>query len=70
MDYSKSPTLAWLRVLAPAGFLGYGVYLVTRSVPLAALAGVAVFLAVRFLLGLQPPRPDGNDQPPGSDSAE
>ena len=42
---------AWLRITAPAAFVGYGLYLVTGSVILAVVVGVGILLLCRFLLG-------------------
>jgi cytochrome c biogenesis factor len=46
----KPAWLPWLRMTAPALFVGYGLYLVAHSVFLAALVGAGVLLLCRFLL--------------------
>jgi hypothetical protein len=56
---------AWLRRLrmtAPAAFVGYGLFLVSRSVPLAVAVGVGVFLLSWFLIGLHGPRSRSDDE--------
>jgi hypothetical protein len=55
--------LKWLRMTAPAAFVGYGLYLVTRSVVLAVVVAVGVFLVCRFLLRLQAHPHAGEDEP-------
>jgi hypothetical protein len=53
--------LPWLHLTAPAAFIGYGLFLVSRSVPLAAVVGLAVLLLCRFLIGLNAPRSSGDE---------
>lgn len=48
-----NPWFAWLYVAAPAAFIGYGLFLVSRSVPLAIVVGAAVLLLCRFLVRLK-----------------
>ena len=40
----NAPWLARLRIVAPAAFVGYGVFLVHRSVILAVVVGAGVLL--------------------------
>jgi hypothetical protein len=46
----KPGWLPWLRMTAPAAFVGYGLYLVAHSMLLAAVVGAGVLLLCRFLL--------------------
>lgn len=54
----KPSWIPWLRMTAPAAFVGYGLYLVSHSVVLAVIVGAGVLLICRFLLGLYGTRPD------------
>jgi hypothetical protein len=47
---------------APAAFVGYGLFLVSRSVILAVVVGVGVFLLCRFLIGLYPSRSNSDEE--------
>jgi hypothetical protein len=53
--------LSWLHMTAPAAFVGYGLFLVSRSVILAVVVGAGVFLLCRFLIGLSAPRSNSDD---------
>jgi hypothetical protein len=57
----NAPWLGWLYVAAPAAFIGYGLFLVSRSVILAVVVGAAVLLLCRFLIGLNAPPSNGDD---------
>jgi hypothetical protein len=48
----SAPWLARLYMIAPAGFIGYGLFLVYRSVILAVVVGAGVLLLCRFLIRL------------------
>ena len=52
MARDRKATMALLRMIAPAGFVAYGVYLLSHSVIVAAVVGAGVFILCRFLLGL------------------
>jgi hypothetical protein len=52
---------AWLYMTAPGAFIGYGLFLVSRSVTLAVVVGAAVVLLCRFLIGLNA-RPNTDDR--------
>jgi hypothetical protein len=54
MKAGRNPWFAWLYVTAPAAFIGYGLFLVSRSVILAVVVGAVVLLLCRFLVGLNP----------------
>jgi hypothetical protein len=49
----SSPWLARLYMVAPAGFIGYGLFLVSRSVLLAVVVGAGVLVLCWFLIRLQ-----------------
>ena len=51
-----------LRMAAPAVFVGYGLFLVSRSVLLAVVVGAGVLLLCWFLIGLHGPRPKSDDE--------
>jgi len=53
--------LVWFRIVAPAAFVGYGLFLVYRSVLLAVLVGAGVLLLCWFLLRLSAPRSGGDE---------
>jgi hypothetical protein len=62
MTPGRNPSwFAWLYMTAPAGFIGYGLFLVSRSVPLAIVVGAGVLLLCRFLIRSNPPRSNGDD---------
>jgi hypothetical protein len=63
MMTNKASHFVWLRMTAPAAFVGYGLYLVTRSIALSVIVGVGVLLVCRFLLGMQVHRPGDEDEP-------
>ena len=52
----NAPWLAWLRMSAPAAFVGYGLFLVYRSVILAVIVGAGVLLLCWFLIRVYAPR--------------
>jgi len=58
----NTSSLAWLHVTAPAAFVGYGLFLVSRSVILAVVVGTGVLLLCRFLVGLYAPRSKSDDE--------
>lgn len=62
MPGRNAPWLAWLYMTAPAGFIGYGLFLVTRSVILAVVVGAGVLLLCRFLIGLSAPRAKSDEE--------
>jgi predicted ABC-type sugar transport system permease subunit len=62
MPSNRGPLLPWIRMSAPAAFLGYGLYLVSRSLIVAVVVAVCVFLLCRFLLGLYTARVGGDEQ--------
>jgi hypothetical protein len=51
-----------LRMIAPAAFVGYGLFLVSRSVLLAVVVGAGVLLLCRFLIGSYAPRSNSDDE--------
>jgi hypothetical protein len=58
----NAPWLSWLNMTAPAAFIGYGLFLVSRSVILAVVVGGAVLLLCRFLIRSNAaPRSNGDD---------
>lgn len=54
--------LPWLRVVVPAAFVGYGLFLVSRSVILAVAVGAAVLLLCWFLVRVYAPRSNSGDE--------
>ena len=51
-----------LRMTAPAAFVGYGLFLVSRSVLLAVVVGAGVLLLCWFLIGFYAPRTNDDDE--------
>ena len=63
MTPARNPSwFRWLRVAAPAAFVGYGLYLVAHSVLIGVAVGAGVMVLCLFLLGLVPRRPDGDER--------
>jgi hypothetical protein len=59
----SSPWLARLLYMtAPAAFIGYGLFLVYRSVILALAVGAGVLLLCRFLIRSYLPRSNSDDR--------
>jgi hypothetical protein len=58
----NAPWLAWLRMSAPAAFVGYGLFLVYRSVILAVIVGTGVLLLCWFLIRVYAPRSNSDDR--------
>jgi hypothetical protein len=58
----STPWLTWLHLTAPAAFIGYGLFLVSRSVILAVVVGAGVLVLCRFLIRSYRPRSSSDDE--------
>jgi hypothetical protein len=58
----NTPWFAWLHLTAPAAFIGYGLFLVSRSVILAVVVGAGVLLLCRLLIRAYDPRSKSNEE--------
>ena len=63
MTPGRTTWIARLRVIVPATFIAYGVYLIADSIVLAVVVGLGVWLLSRFLVRLNADRRGGDDGP-------